>query len=68
MPGHGHIEGIGLADVVPEVSLRECVTYMPLSSANKAAQFYGLHHNYYRPCKSKEYFETLSLCVDLSVI
>ena len=46
MPGCRYVEEIGLAamlaakrsaGVTPEVNLRECVTCMPLPSANKAA-------------------------------
>ena len=46
MPAHRYVEETGLAailatkrstGVTPEVNLRECVTCMPLPSANKAA-------------------------------
>ena len=45
MPAHRHVEEIGsaamlvpkrLADVAPEVNLRDHVTHMPMPSANKA--------------------------------
>ena len=46
MPGHRYVEEISLVamlvakrleGVTPEMNLRECVTYTPLPSANKAA-------------------------------
>ena len=46
MPAHRYVEEIGLAamlsakqlaGVTPEVNLRECLTHIPLTSANKVA-------------------------------
>ena len=79
MPAHGYVEenvlaamlaAKRLAGVAPEVSLGECVTYMPPPSANKMSaevQNRDISGTTKRFMSSKKFFKKKSVCENVKI-